>query len=420
MIFVTTQLGDIAIIGTTLLVFCVINFPRTVYIVTRLSSSHSWISNKNRLACNWFDLGFITNGFVFGSVSIFFRALALPCIAWLSLNILLSLCSSLMLLLFLRNRLIIFVSSAGKWIKLPRLFRFYPLLIALSVAAYLSSLVVFIVTFHASADSEPPTERTCDFGRNRYFVAIFVPSTAMLCLLYCFDLLTFISILGQCRAIVNTLRKSMSMSRHSHSKVAPASINVSVSPAVAHSASPRTPAKSYPQRSATQASGKHLSLSSQASIRNNSRRINKMVYRLLRPAVLLAIANITSFAALLVVDVTTWTLLANANLVLISLCVLSMYREPASHLKAIATCNIALRRTNMLALISPSKRTTAAPRAHAERRVSCGPLPDHLSSPARHRTVHISLSPKTDPALQRGSTASKSDPTGSFSDAIDN
>ena len=76
MAFVTTKTGDTIIIICTLLLFFFINLPRIIHIIRKISASRTFIANKNRLACNCFDLGFILNAIIFSILSIiYFRFL---------------------------------------------------------------------------------------------------------------------------------------------------------------------------------------------------------------------------------------------------------------------------------------------------------------------------------------------------------
>lgn len=309
--FIQHNIGNTVLFSSILFIFCLSNLPRSVHIIRRVCSRLAWVSNKSRLACYWFDGAFIVCGLLFIASSLCFEVSApnqpTHCLLWLCLNILLYLTSGIMLLFFLRHRLLIFVSSAGTWIQLPRYFHLYPILILFAGFTYLLSLVLFAVLSDTNPAAEEPPQ--CDYRNNEHFLLLFLPSTAILSLLYCFDLYTFSSILLQCRSMVVSLRSS-----------------------VVSTQSPN--------------------ILKQHTFDGQRRKTNKMVCRLIRPAVLVTVFNVSTTVAMLVADVHCWQFIADLNFLFISLCITFMYRNPLSHFKAIATCNTYPR---MLAIASPSR-----------------------------------------------------------------
>lgn len=379
------HMGNTLLFSSLLFVFCVINFPRSVHILQKLCTRLAWVSNKSRLACYWFDGAFIICGLLFITSSLCFEMIPtntpFDCMIWVSFNTLLYLTSSIMLLFFLRNRLFIFVSSAGTWIQLPRYFHLYPVLILFAGFTYFLSLILFAVLLDTESPSEP---FQCDYGINDYFVSLFLPSTVIMSSLYLFDLSTFASILLQCRSMVDNVRNS----------------------------------------SVTQQSGSILRLSSALSQR---RRTNQMVCRLIKPAVLVTVFNVCTIGIMLVIDVHSWQFAADLNFVLISLCITFMYRNPLSHLKAIVTCNI--RPHSILAIASPSRSSSpkiknALARAQTLSMISsvlpvarAAKSPKKISVEAvlnRSRTTSTIVSPVSPATLRspcRSSNSSHSPPT---------
>ena len=238
----------------------------------------------------------------------------IDCITYLFTNIFIYISGSIMILLFLRNRLVLFVTSAGNWIELPKMFHFYPYIVSLSILTYTISLIIFAIYFHADSSSSSSSFE-CDYKWNAHFLAIFLPSTIMFALTYFLDLFTFISIIVQCRSIVSTVRTSQILPQSESSNV------------------------------------------NRTSISKNNKRVNKMVIRLLKPAVALAATNIVAFVSIVWLNTAQWHLVANINFVLVSICILFMYKDPMAHLKYILTpCKVQSRGLTILSLFSsPSK-----------------------------------------------------------------
>eukprot|EP01083_Nonionella_stella_P220845 789689_1 len=369
--FVTTKPTDLLIKICILVLFVVINLPRFLHILKTLSNNHPLTSSKHRIACNWFDLGFIITGLLFMMTSFFLTTNTTgwtsywngnqqDCITLICISLFLYITSTFMILLFLRNRVILFVLSGGTWIKFPKGFNLYPILATISTLAYIISLILFTIRFNTKSSSFE-----CDTKHSEQFLYIFLPSTILLSLTYCFDLLTFSCIVYQCRSIVHNIPTT------------------AVVPQTANSIG-------------------------RASVNNVNKRINKMVWRLLKPALLLAMCHVATLMLLLILNTSVWQLVANVNFIFVSICVLFMYRHPSHHLKAIfRPCKTMLnnespQRNTLLNLLSPTKIIPAFTR-------SMSALPHNL-------LVKISIDslPKMDQLDRSDTDPSKSDTHAAF------
>ena len=166
--FITTFTGDITITSVILTIYTLINLPRLIHIIRRIFYSHSIISNKNRLSCNWYDLGFIVSGISFILTSLLLNIFShststASCISLIFINIAIYQCGGTMILHFLYNRVLLFVSSAGNWIKLHKLFAYYPYSMSLSIITHFVTLLIFAITFK-SENPSIPENKECDYS----------------------------------------------------------------------------------------------------------------------------------------------------------------------------------------------------------------------------------------------------------------